>query len=128
MIETKSAHITKVDEETIKVVFKTNIYLSYEEYDKFQDHYRSLIPQGKIKFLAIIQDGFHVEDGYIKFFKKYKTDFKFAEAFIIMPIITKTFFKAATRIVKPNYPAKMFRSEKEALSWLQSIKVHEEVG
>ena len=124
MIETKSAYISKLDVDTLKVVFKPNAVLFNEEYEEFYAHYQTL--SGKdagIKFLVIIQDGFKMNEHYISFFKKkYRIDFKKAEAFIILNHASKMFFKVGINMIPKDYPVKLFETEKEALKWLKTIE------
>ena len=124
MIETKSAHISKLDENTIKVVFKPNALLEKEEYDTLYGHYQSILGKdSEMKFLVIIQQGFKMKEKYVNFFKKnYRTDFKKAEAFIVLNPASRMFFKVGLAIVKNNYPARLFDTEQEALNWLNTIK------
>lgn len=124
MIETKSAHISKLDENTIKIVFKPNALLEKEEYDTLYGHYQSLLGiDSEIKFLVIIQQGFKMKDKYLNFFKKdYRTDFKKAEAFIVLNPASRMYFKVGLTLVKNNYPVKLFDNEKDALNWLENIK------
>lgn len=124
MIETKSAYISKLDENTIKIVFKPDSILEREEYAELHSHYSTLLGDiDKIKFLVIIQEGFKMKDKYLNFFKKdYRTDFKKAEAFIVLNPASKMFFKVGLAIVRNSYPIKMFENETEAVNWLQTIK------
>ena len=43
MIETNSAYISKVDDNTIKVIFKKDSVLSVEEYATYEEHYYELM-------------------------------------------------------------------------------------
>ncbi|MEX1001836.1 MAG: STAS/SEC14 domain-containing protein [Crocinitomicaceae bacterium] len=124
MIETRSAFISKIDEDTLKVIFKPNAYLTVEEYGQLYKHYqKELGKSDAIKFLIIIQEGFKTEKKYLQFFMNhYRTDFKKAEAYIIVHPSTKMFFKVGTKMVNHKYPIKLFEKEAEALSWLKSLK------
>lgn len=123
MIETKSAFISKIDDNTIKVVFKPNAFLRDAEYQTYLDHYEKLLGMRTgFKFLVIVQEGFKLENRYLKFFKKsYNTDFKVAEAYLVLNPSAKMFFSLGTKVVKRKYPIKLFDTEKEALTWLKSI-------
>lgn len=123
MIETKSAHISKLDENTIKVVFKPNALLTQEEYVTLFGHYKELLGRdSEMKFLVIIQEGFKMKEKYLKFFKKdYRTDFKKAEAFIVLNPASRMYFKVGIAIVKNNYPVKLFDNEADAIKWLKTI-------
>lgn len=123
MIETKSAYISLVEEDIIKVVFKPHAFLTDEEYSGYMAHYEQLAgKRGEYKFLCIVQVGFKVENRYLKFLtKSYKTNFKKAEAYVIKNPSAKMFFNLGTKIVKRKYPILMFDSEEEALTWLRSI-------
>lgn len=124
MIETKSTHISKLDENTIKVIFKPNALLEKDEYKSLYGHYQSLLAKDSdIKFLVVIQEGFKMKDKYLNFFKKdYRTDFKKAEAFIVLNPASRMYFKVGLTLVKNNYPVKLFDNEKDALNWLETIK------
>ncbi|MBD3636785.1 MAG: hypothetical protein HUJ25_05530 [Crocinitomicaceae bacterium] len=123
MIETSSTFITKLDEDTLKVIFKPNSYLSMEEYESLLDYYRSLLGRDSgIKFLVIIQPGFKMEKQYSHFFKNhYKTNFKRAEAFVLLHPPTRMFFNVGIKLVKPKHPVKLFNKEEDALNWLKKI-------
>ena len=124
MIETKSAYITKLDDDTIKLVFKPGAFLKKEEYSELFGHYQKLIGRDHdIKFLVIVQEGFKMEQRYLQFFKKeYRTDFKKAEAYIIRNPSSRMFFKVGIQLIPHNYEAKLFEVEKDAIEWLQRIK------
>ena len=123
MIETKSAHISKLDENTIKVVFKPNALLTQEEYHTLYGHYKEILGRdNEMKFLVIIQEGFKMKEKYMKFFKKdYRTDFKKAEAFIVLNPASRMYFKVGIAIVKNTYPVKLFDNEADAIKWLKTI-------
>ncbi|MFT4600780.1 MAG: hypothetical protein ACI857_000957 [Arenicella sp.] len=124
MIETKSAYISKLDEDTIKVVFKPNAYLTSVEYAELYGHYCELLQKKEeMKFLVIVQEGFKVENRYMKFFKKeYRTDFKKAEAYVILNPSSRMFFKVGVQLIPHSYETKMFDKEEEAIKWLKQIK------
>jgi hypothetical protein len=123
MIETESAYISKINENTIKLVFKPNAQLTNEEYQTFYQHYSELVDVEKgVKFLVIMEKGFKMKDKYLNFFKKkYKTNFKLAEAFILIDTNLKYFFKLGDKLVKRKHPIELFNTEEEALKWLESI-------
>jgi hypothetical protein len=76
-----------------------------------------------MKFLVIVQEGFKMEKRYLNFFKKeYRTDFKKAEAFVILNPSSRIFFKIGVKLVKYDYDAKLFEKEEEAINWLKKIK------
>ena len=124
MIETKSAFISKIDEDTLKIIFKPNAYLRTEEYQGMYEHYRSLLKKEKeMKLLIIIQEGFQFEKKYMDFFKNvFRTDFKKAEAYVILHPFSKMFFKVGVKMLNNRYPLRIFDHEKEALNWLKEIK------
>lgn len=123
MIETKSAFISKIDEQTIKIIFKPQARLDIEEYELFYDHYKATLGDApKMKFLILVQEGFKLEKKILKFFKNvFRTDFKKAEAYVILHPPTRMFFKVGLQTIKHEYPVKLFESEKEALDWLKTI-------
>ncbi|MEO9531465.1 MAG: hypothetical protein ABJG68_14270 [Crocinitomicaceae bacterium] len=123
MIETKSAYISKLDEDTIKLVFKTGAFLDKEEYASLYGHYCSLLGRKtEMKFLVIVQEGFKMEQRYLQFFKKeYRTDFKKAEAYVILNPSSRMFFKVGIQLIPHNYEAKLFENEADALRWLKKI-------
>ncbi|UKN02673.1 hypothetical protein K6119_03990 [Paracrocinitomix mangrovi] len=123
MIETNSAFISKVDDETIKVIFKPNTVLTVEDYHKYDKHYEQLVDTSKkLKFLVIVQPGFKMKNKFTSFFKEnYRKDNKKAEAFILRDPPSKIFFKVGVRIAKHQYPIRSFESEEEALNWLKKF-------
>ena len=123
MIETNSAYISKIDDDTLKVVFKPNAILKKGEYQEMYEHYQSILgKKTEMKFLVIVQEGFKMEEQYLKFFKKdYRVDFKKAEAFILLNPSSRMFFKVGIHVIPNKYPAKLFDNEKEALKWLKTI-------
>jgi len=124
MIETKSAYISKLDQDTIKIVFKPNAYLTTVEYKELYGHYQELLGKDdEMKFLVIVQEGFKMENKYLKFFKKdYRTDFKKAEAFVVLNPASRMFFKIGVLVVPHSYEAKLFEKEEEAIEWLKQIQ------
>jgi hypothetical protein len=123
MIETKSAYISKLDEDTIKLVFKPGAYFSKEEYASFYELYCKLLgKEQEMKFLVIIQEGFKMEQRYLQFFKtEYRTDFKKAEAYVILNSSSRMFFKVGIQLIPHDYEAKLFKNEIEAEAWLKKI-------
>lgn len=121
MIETKSAYISKLDEDTIKLVFKPGALLKQEEYTTLYGHYCSVLGKTEqMKFLVIVQEGFKMEQRYLHFFKKeYRTDFKKAEAFIILNPSSRMFFKVGIQLVPHSHEAKLFDKEVDAIAWLK---------
>lgn len=126
MIETKSAFISKIDGDALKVILKTNAYLTVSEYDELLGHYIKLIGRNEnIKFLVVVQPGFKMEGQYASFFKnRYKTEFKKAEAYVIKNPPSKMMFKVGIKLVPHKYPVKLFDTEAEALTWLKAIDKH----
>ena len=124
MIETDSAFISKIDEDTLKVIFKPNAFLTIKEYDTLYDHYRSVLGKDDgMKLMTIVQPGFRLEKQYSSFFtKNYRTDFKKAEAYILLHPPSRVFFKVGLKLIKGKHLARMFNNEEEALSWLKTIK------
>ncbi len=124
MIETQSAYISTLDDDTIKLVFKPNAFLTTVEYGTLYKHYCDLLGKdSEMKFLVIVQEGFKMEKRYLNFFKKeYRTDFKKAEAFVILNPSSRIFFKIGVKLVKYDYDAKLFEKEEEAINWLKKIK------
>ena len=123
LIETKSAVISVIDNDTLKVVMKPNVYLSKQEYESFSPIYFDLACKNKdIKFLVIVQEGLKVENRVMNFFQSmYRTDFKKAEAYIVLDPMHKLFFKVALKLAKIKYPVRLFENEREALAWLNTI-------
>lgn len=125
MIETNSVYISKVDDDTVKVIIKQGACVSLKEYATFENYYYQLVGQKKaIKFLIIIEEDARIQIGIVNFYKgTYKTDFKKAEAYMIKNPKIKMFFTVGKKILnkRRDYPVKEFESEKEALSWLKSI-------
>jgi len=124
MIETKSAFISKIDEDTLKIIFKPGAMLHMEEYQDMFNHYQTLLNKEQgMKFLIIVQEGFRLEKKFLSFFKNvFRTDFKKAEAYVILHPSSKMFFKVGLQMVKGTYPQKIFESEHEAINWLNQIK------
>lgn len=125
MIETNSAFISKIDDNTIKVIVKTNALLTEEEYESFQEIYHDIIGDKKpLKFLIILEHGARLRKKITNFFKnEYRTDFKIAEAYLIKDPIIKMFFRVGKKILsnRRDYPVKEFDNEEDALSWLKSF-------
>lgn len=126
MIETNSAFISKLDDNTAKVIIKSNALLSEEEYNSFEEIYYNLMgSKGPFKFIIILEHGARIKKNVTSFFKKdYKTDFKMAEAYLIKDPVIKMFFRVGQKILKNrrNYPVKEFNTEQDALSWLKSLE------
>lgn len=124
LVETKSAVISVVDNDTLKVVMKPNAYVSKIEYETFAPIYFNLAGRKKeIKFLVIVQEGLSVENKVMNFFQSmYRTDFKKAEAYIVLDPTHKLFFKVALKLAKIKYPVRLFENEREALIWLNTIE------
>lgn len=123
MIETKSAFISKIDESTLKVIFKPGAHLQTDEYKEMFTHYQTLLNKSEeMKFLIIIQEDFRFESKFLDFFKNvFRTDFKKAEAYVILHPSSKMFFKVGLLMIENDYPAKIFEKETEAIDWLKNI-------
>jgi SpoIIAA-like len=124
MIETTSAYLSKLDKDTVKIVFKPNAFLTTVEYKSLYDHYKQLLGKDdEMKFLVIVQEGFKMENKYLRFFKKdYRTDFKKAEAFVVLNPASRMFFKIGVQVIPHSYEAKLFEKEEEAIEWLNQIQ------
>ena len=123
MIETKSAFISKIDDDTVKVILKPNARVSKEEYESFYPIYQELLNKDKdMKLFILIQNGARVEKKLPDFFKKvYNIEYKKAEAYMIISPVARMFLKLMIRIVGNKYPVRHFHSEDEAVLWLKSI-------
>ena len=125
MIETNSAFISKLDDNTIKVIVKANALLSEEEYNSFEAIYHELIGERKpLKFIIILEHGARLNKKITSFFQKeYRTELKIAEAYLIKDPVIKMFFRVGKKILnnRRNYPVEEFNNEEDALSWLKSF-------
>ena len=124
VVETKSTYISKVNDDTVKVILKPYAVLGTEEYNSFYPIYVDLMGyEGDYKFLIIIQSGARVKKKHLDYFKKdYKTTYKIAEAYLIISPVARMFLKVLIKIVNKRYPVRLFDDEAEAIAWLESIK------
>jgi hypothetical protein len=124
MIETSSAYISKIDEDTIKMVLKPNSRISTEEYRSFLPAYKEILGKDSdIKFLVIVQTGARVEKRMVDFLKTdFNTTYKKAEAYIIVSPISRMFMKVMNKLINNKYPIRHFEREENAIEWLKSIK------
>lgn len=123
MVETKSAFISKIDDDTIKIILKPDARVSEQEYKSFYPIYQEMLNKDKdIKLFILIQSGARVERKLPDFFRNvYKLDYKKAEAYMIISPVARMFLKLMMKIVGSKYPVRLFYSETEAIQWLQSI-------
>ena len=124
VIETKSAYISRVDNDTLTVILKPGALVTTKEYNGFEEKYYELMGRkDKFKFLVIVQEGAKVEKRYIDYFSRdYKTTYKKAEAYMVVSPLARMFLKILVKIVDNKYPVRLFNHEKEALDWLSTIK------
>lgn len=119
-IETKSAYITKIDEDVVRVEIKKNYEITLSDLEENYNAYKQLFGDDmKLYILSVFNEGASTSlEVRNKFVSKERSAFKIAEAIVINSMAHRIVGNFVIKVQKPKHKMQAFGKEKEAMDWL----------
>lgn len=123
-VETSIAKISFVEQDILRVELKEDAVVSKESLNELIETYEVLKISKPMYFLNVLKALNSAEFGIKEIFEEEeRMHMKIAEAFVINSLSNRIELGFNIQKTKKHYPTAVFTNEKDALKWLQAVKL-----